>query len=146
MALPLQGATVLVTQRLFELAGMQLERSGNLLTINGVNVAIAEACNGMRMVFALVIVSYAFAFGTPLLLGHPGRRAVGEPDFGHRLQRHPPAAHRLDVWRGQHHARGSFSRCQRLGHAAGQLPAADGDPARLRWALIPVTRYTLAYD
>jgi exosortase/archaeosortase family protein len=29
-------------------------------------VAVAEACNGMRMVFALVLVSYAFAFSVPL--------------------------------------------------------------------------------
>ena len=30
------------------------------------DVAIAEACNGLRMVFALFLVSYAFAFGNPL--------------------------------------------------------------------------------
>ena len=27
---------------------------------------MAEACNGMRMVFALVLVSYAFAYSMPL--------------------------------------------------------------------------------
>jgi exosortase/archaeosortase family protein len=36
------------------------------LRVNGVDVAIGEACNGMRMTFALVLVSFAFALTTPL--------------------------------------------------------------------------------
>ncbi|MGE5612396.1 MAG: exosortase/archaeosortase family protein [Bacillota bacterium] len=66
IAIPLQTATAQVTQVLFELLGIPVERSGNLLSINNIDVTIAEACNGMRMVFALVLVSYAFAFGEPL--------------------------------------------------------------------------------
>lgn len=66
VAIPLQTATAQVTQILFDLMGLPVERSGNLLTINGTDVAIAEACNGMRMVFALVLVCFAFAFGEPL--------------------------------------------------------------------------------
>ena len=66
IAIPLQTATAQVTQVLFELAGLPVERSGNMLSINGVDVEIAEACNGLRMVFALVLVSYGFAFGEPL--------------------------------------------------------------------------------
>jgi exosortase len=66
VAVPLQTATASVTQATFEIAGLPIERSGNLLTINHVDVAVAEACNGMRMVFALVLVSYAFAFSLPL--------------------------------------------------------------------------------
>jgi exosortase/archaeosortase family protein len=31
-----------------------------------VDVAVAEACNGMRMTFALMLVSFAFALTTPL--------------------------------------------------------------------------------
>ena len=41
-------------------------RSSNQLTINGVPVHIIEACNGLRMVFALILVSYAFSYGLPL--------------------------------------------------------------------------------
>jgi exosortase len=41
-------------------------RQGNMLTINGQQVAIAEACNGMRMVFTLILVCWLFAFVTPL--------------------------------------------------------------------------------
>jgi exosortase len=66
IALPLEGVTTQVTQQVCELIGMELTRSGNELTINGNQVEIAEACNGLRMVFALTLVSFAFGFGTPL--------------------------------------------------------------------------------
>lgn len=63
---PLQNATARVTTTLLETMGYYVERSGNLVNINDMPVAVAEACNGMRMVFALVLVSYAFAFSVPL--------------------------------------------------------------------------------
>jgi len=63
---PLQNATARVTTTLLETLGFYVERSGNLVNINDMPVAVAEACNGMRMVFALVLVSYAFAFSVPL--------------------------------------------------------------------------------
>lgn len=63
---PLQNATARVTTTLLETLGFFVERSGNLVTINDMPVAVAEACNGMRMVFALILVSYAFAFSVPL--------------------------------------------------------------------------------
>ncbi len=66
LAMELQRATAQATQMFLEIGGITVERSVNLLTINGTEVAIAEACNGMRMVFALILVSYAFAFGSPL--------------------------------------------------------------------------------
>lgn len=66
IAVPLQTATAAVSQAIFETMGIPVDRSGNLLIINGAEVAVAEACNGMRMVFALVLVSYAFAFSMPL--------------------------------------------------------------------------------
>ena len=66
MAIPLQRTTARMTQGACDVAGISIDRTGNLLRINGVDVAVAEACNGMRMTFALVLVSYAFAFTTPL--------------------------------------------------------------------------------
>jgi len=66
LAIPLQRTTARMTQAACDVAGMPIDRTGNLLRINGVDVAIAEACNGMRMTFALVLVSFAFAFTTPL--------------------------------------------------------------------------------
>ena len=55
-----------VTHATLELIGVAAIKSGNVLIINGEQVAVGEACNGMRMVFALGLVVYAFAFGTPL--------------------------------------------------------------------------------
>lgn len=66
LAIPMQSVTAEVTQWVFELFGQAVDRSGNVLSINGEQVRIVEACNGMRMVFTLVMVSYAYAFGTPL--------------------------------------------------------------------------------
>lgn len=66
LAIPMQSATAAATQWMFELFGGAVARSGNILSINGEQVRIVEACNGMRMVFTLVMVSYAYAFGTPL--------------------------------------------------------------------------------
>ncbi len=43
--------------------------TGNVLLINGREVAVAEACNGMRMVSALLLVSYAFVFSMPMRQG-----------------------------------------------------------------------------
>lgn len=63
---PLQNATARVTTSMLEMMGFYVERSGNLVNINDMPVAVAEACNGMRMVFALLLVAYAFAFTVPL--------------------------------------------------------------------------------
>ena len=66
ISLPLQGYTAHATQIVCEALGMSVERGNNLLTVNGVQVAISEACNGMRLVFALIMVCYLFAFVVPL--------------------------------------------------------------------------------
>lgn len=66
VSIPLQGATAEVTRVVLETFGASVERTGNTLRINHQDVLIAEACNGLRMVFALVLVSYTFAFGSPL--------------------------------------------------------------------------------
>lgn len=69
IAIPLQSATAQVTQIVLETAGIPVERSGNLLRINNQDVMVAEACNGIRMVFSLVMVSFAFSYGVPLKNG-----------------------------------------------------------------------------
>ena len=68
IALPLQALATQVTQATLELVGVPAMRLGNVLVINGEHVAVGEACNGMRMVFAFGLVVYAFAFSTPLKL------------------------------------------------------------------------------
>jgi exosortase len=64
---PLQNWTASLTQRLLEAGGVvNTEVNGNALTINGHAVLVAEACNGMRMVFSLIMVGFAFCFAMPL--------------------------------------------------------------------------------
>ncbi|MFB3431686.1 MAG: exosortase/archaeosortase family protein [Phycisphaerales bacterium] len=62
----LQDASAQATEFLLDIFAVPVARSGNLLTINGYDVAVAEACNGMRMVAALALVSFAFVFSVPM--------------------------------------------------------------------------------
>jgi exosortase/archaeosortase family protein len=48
------------------IVGVETQVSGSLLMINDQPVLIAEACNGMRMVFPLLLIAYGFSFGLPL--------------------------------------------------------------------------------
>jgi exosortase len=66
IALPLQEASARVVEFMLVLFGFPVERAGNVLNVNGQPVGIAEACNGMRMVAALGLVSYAFVFTVPM--------------------------------------------------------------------------------
>lgn len=66
IALPLQESSATITQWFMDVIGQSVVRMGNVLQINGVDVAVAEACNGMRMVVALALVTYAFVFSMPL--------------------------------------------------------------------------------
>ncbi len=73
IAIPMQTWTASTSEFAFQLLALPVTRSGNVLTYNGQDVAVAEACNGMRMVFALLLVTYAFVFATPL---RPGVRVL----------------------------------------------------------------------
>jgi exosortase len=64
---PLQNWTAQITQHLLEAAGVvNTEVNGCAVTINGHPVLVAEACNGLRMVFSLIMVGFAFCFAMPL--------------------------------------------------------------------------------
>jgi exosortase len=146
IAIPLQNATAQFTRGMLETFGWPTELSGNVLRINGVEVGIAEACNGLRMVFALVLVSYAFAYGTPLR--HYVRLIV--------VAASPVSAIACNVIRLMptvllygyapkevadkfHDASGWIMIIVAFGLLMGVIRL-------LRWALVPVTPYTLAYD
>jgi len=146
IALPLQTATAKVTQAVLETIGIEVGRNGSVLSVNGVDVAIAEACNGLRMVFALLLVSYAFTFGNPLrnyvraiiLLGSPVsailcnviRLVATVWMYGNYPTETANAFHDISGWV--------------------MIPVAFlmlmGIIRLLRWAMIPVTTYTLAYE
>jgi len=66
LAVPLQNATAHATQIACDMMGINVDRAGSLLNINGVDVAVEEACNGMRMVLSLFLVCYVVAFTNPL--------------------------------------------------------------------------------
>lgn len=145
IAIPLQTATANVTQHVFELADLPVGRSGNVLSINGTEVAIAEACNGLRMVFALVLVSFAFAFGTPLRSYVRVLILVASPAsaVACNVVRLLPTVWLYGYyrpWADQFHDISGWV----------MLPLAFflllGVVRVLRWALVPVTHYTLAYE
>ena len=145
-AFPLQTATATATEAILETLGAPIERDVNMLSINGQNVTVAEACNGMRMVFALVLVSYAFAFSMPL---RSSVRAVV-------LLASPLAAIVCNVIRliptvwFYGYANRDFA--GKFHDVSGwiMLPIAFfmllGIIRALRWALVPVARFNLAYQ
>jgi exosortase len=64
---PLETWMATICERILELFGvMDAEASQNVLKIHGNPVNIAEACNGLRMVFSLIMICFAFGFALPL--------------------------------------------------------------------------------
>ena len=76
---PLQTATAGAVESVFHFTGMDVSRSGNLLIVNGKPVTVAEACNGMRMTFALILVTYTYVFSTPIRLWMRGVLLLASP-------------------------------------------------------------------
>lgn len=146
VAQPMESATALVIQRALELAGVEFERSGNMLSINGVDVVIAEACNGMRMVFALVMVAYAVSFAMPLRWRVRAVVLLASPILAIACN---VMCLLPTVWM---YSRGGRWLADLFHGASGwiMLPVSFlllmGILRLLRWTHIPVTRYTLAYD
>ena len=144
IAIPLQTWTAQISQVVLEVVGVPVERSVNQLTVNGIPVNIIEACNGLRMVWPLILMSYAFSFGLPLR--NSVRLAV--------LAASPLAAIFCNVvrilptiWLYSYHTK---SVADLFHDYSGymMLPIAFlillGLIKALRWAMIPVMRYTLA--
>jgi len=146
IAIPLQTLTAKATAELFALVGAPITRSGNTLSVNGNDVQIAEACNGLRMMFALALAMFAFAFGSPLrayarvlvLAATPVTAVVCNvirlvPTvwvYGYHSSAFATTFHDVSGWFMLVVAFLMLLAIIRL----------------LRWALIPVTTYTLAYD
>ena len=117
-----------------------------MLSINGVDVGIAEACNGLRMVFALVLVSYAFAYGMPLRWYVRLLVVVASPISAIlcNLIRMVPT-----VWL-YGFASAKVADIFHMVSGWGMLIIAFmllyGIIATLRWARVPVSQYVLAHD
>ncbi len=180
LAANLQVVAAVSTQHLLEMLAIPVQREGSLLTINGVEALVAEACNGMRGVFTLILVSYAFAFGTPLKNWVRATILIASPITALvcNIVRLIPTiwlfGQNEDLWvvralRWMHDALEFGTRfladfgLHYQGHE--KLAAAMffhdisgwimifvafllllGIIRVLRWALVPVTQYTLAYD
>ena len=63
---PMERYTATASRVCLQVVGVNVQQQGSQLLVNGQPVNIAEACNGMRMVFALILVGYAFCFSMPL--------------------------------------------------------------------------------
>ena len=145
IAIPLQKETAKITQKVMETFGASVEVSGNVLRINQHDLMIAEACNGLRMVFALVMVSFTFAFGAPLRNGFRALVILASPVTAivFNVARLVPT-----VW-----AYGVVSpaAADSLHEISGwlMLPCAylalRGLMRLMRWAQIPITPYVLAH-
>lgn len=144
VAMPLQNWTASITQHLLEACGVvNTEVTGNAMTINGHAVLVAEACNGLRMVFSLIMVGFAFCFAMPLknyirvliLLTSPlaaifcnvARVIPTIWMYGYE-PKYAPTFHTYAGW-------------AMLALAFGML---YGLIKTLQWAMIPVNEYTLA--
>jgi exosortase len=144
IASPLQNWTAAISEKVLELCGeVNTEVTGNLLTINGQPLFVAEACNGMRMVFALILVCFAFGFALPLRNFVRILILVASPLaalFCNVIR--VPAT----VWVYGYEPR-LFDVFHRYAGWA-MLPLAFlilyGIIKTLQWAMIPVTQYTLA--
>lgn len=146
IAHPLQTATAHATQIVGQTLGMAIERRGNLLEYNGQEVGVAEACNGLRMVFTLLLVSFAFTFGTPL-------RTYVRVMF---LLASPLSAILCNVirliptiWVYGHYSSATAERFHDLSGWVMVVVAfllLMGVLRLLQWTLVPVRQYTLAYD
>jgi len=60
--IPLQGLGAMLSAGILEIVGMPVFRYGHVLDIGGHQVAVAEACNGLRMALAFLIVASVVAF------------------------------------------------------------------------------------
>lgn len=66
LSTPVQLACATIATRTLAPLGLDIGQHGCLLTVNGTDVAIAEACNGMRILCGVMLVVYTVAFSIPL--------------------------------------------------------------------------------
>jgi len=65
LSLPMQLYSAMLTEWFLAGIGMEVVRNGCLMTVNGTQVLVAEACNGMRMFFSVMLVVYTIFFSIP---------------------------------------------------------------------------------
>jgi exosortase len=146
IAVPLQAVTAQVTSELFNLMGAPVVRTGNTLSINGADIQIVEACNGLRMMFALSLATFAFAFGSPLRGYARALVLTATPvsAIACNVVRLIPT-----VWLYGNYPSGVATLVHDVGGWAMLVMSfliLLGIVRLIRWAKLPATTYTLAYD
>lgn len=146
MAMPLQTATAYLTQMTLEVIGFEVERTGNVLVVQGHQIAVAEACNGMRMVWALILVAYAFAMSIPLRNSVRFVILVLSPILALTCNviRLVPTA--LLYGYGDHDIADQFHDISGWLMIPVAFCGLLGVIRLLRWAIVPVARFNLAYQ
>lgn len=66
ISLPLEQVTAMITTHVLHWFDLPVTRAVNQISINNVPVTVAEACNGLRMLFPLFLIVYVFCFTVPL--------------------------------------------------------------------------------
>ena len=146
IAIPMEMMCASATATWFQFVGVPVARFGNVLSLNSHDVAITEACNGMRMAFSLTAVVYAFAFGMPmrgyvralLLLACPICALICN------VFRLIPTVWVYANWSGR--TADLFHDLSGWVMLAVAFLLLLGVLRILRWAMVPVTQYSLAYD
>lgn len=144
LAIPLQTTTARLTDGVLDALGVPSQVAGNTLIVNGKSVTIAEACNGMPMVFGLVLVTYAFAFAWPMRNGVRWALLILSPlvTLGCNVLRTVPL-----VWTYANRSRESFEWLHTYSSWM-MLPLAFllllSAGRALKWFGVPVDRYRLA--
>ena len=143
---PLQRLTTAATVWMFEGFGVAVEQAGNVLHFHHANVHLDGSGSAMKMVFGLGLVAYVFAFGTPLrgyvrliiLVVSPILAVAAN------VLRMVPA-----VWLYGHGPRAvadAFYVVSGWMMLVLAFALLLGIIRLLKWAMIPVTNYRLAYD
>jgi exosortase len=144
IAAPLERYAAEATAGSCELLGLHVERYGNLLTVNGTNVEVAEACNGMRMVITFWLVCYLISFGQPWRWYTRGLMLLAVPfvAIGSNVVRLVPT-----VWmysRGRGDAADQFHELTGWVMLGVAFIVLYGLIGVLRWIGVPVRRFDLA--
>ncbi|MEQ8843956.1 MAG: exosortase/archaeosortase family protein [Phycisphaerales bacterium] len=140
----LGAVTLAVTVGVLETLGMAASASGGVLLI-GASGAVIGDDSGIRMMAAVGLVTYAFAFGMPLRQGVRIGLVLASPLIAllANIVRLVPYAFLADAWPGSVGVTAQVSGWLTLGLAFGMLYLSM---RLLRYAQIPARRYALAYQ
>lgn len=146
ISVPLEQLSSRISQQVLEIIGVPVARAGNVLIVNHIKVEVAEACDGLRMAIALMILVATFALATPMNRWARPIFILSSPFMALfcNIVRLVPS-----VW-----VFGNFPHplAETFHDTAGwlMLPVAFflfwGVLRLLRWAAVPVAPYGLAYE